>query len=364
MSAYVRMTYQSDYDVGLNHRNYTAIDIETTGLKSATDEIIELAAVRYRDGKEVDRFQSLVKPKASIPDIIENLTGINDAMVADAPKIADILPSYLLFLGDDVLLGHNIKFDMGFIEEAADSLDLDLRSNKWNDTMLLSRDIFKGERSHKLKDLCSRLNIPELQEHHALSDCIRTHLCYEAMREYCQEKGIVLPKDRRKSSKGNFPDEPEKCLELDEGLIMTLDDQAFFSYAESCREYAKEYTSYANRIYHLQKLNHDQPSEKVEQILHNLTKINTHMNFLTAETELRKKRAVVVPIPIATNSRTNNNSAKKSKPLNPFLSFWSLFVSVPASIAGSVLLFMEMMVPGAILFGIGALLLIVSYFNQ
>lgn len=364
MSVYVRTTYQSDYDVGLNHRNYTAIDIETTGLKSATDEIIELAAVRYRDGKEVDRFQSLVKPKANIPDIIENLTGINDAMVADAPKIADILPSYLLFLGDDVLLGHNIKFDMGFIEEAADSLDLDLRSNKWNDTMFLSRDIFKGERSHKLKDLCSRLNIPELQEHRALSDCIRTHLCYEAMREYCQEKGIVLPKDRRRTSKGNTPVEPEKFHELDEAVVVALNDPVFFAYVESYQEYMEKYISYANYISRLHGSNPDISPEKIDEGIENFTKSNKHMDFLMAEIERRKKRGIVFPEPITSSQKAKISNANESHRLNPFLSFWSLFVSVPASIAGSVLLFMEMMVPGAILFGIGALLLGISYFNQ
>lgn len=335
MNVYARMDYKSDYDVGLTHRDYTAIDIETTGLNPETDEIIELAAVRYRDGKEVDRFQSLVKPTASISDFIENLTGIGDAMVSDAPGIEDILPAYLLFLGDDVLLGHNIKFDMGFIDEAAESSDLDLPSNKWNDTMLLSRDIFKGERSHKLKDLCSRLDIPKMQEHRALADCIRTHLCYEAMRDYCEKNNIVLRK--RSSSKREGSTQKATAMEVppivyEERVIRSLNDAAFESYFQ-------DYLAYAKTI------SIDNPEiEEVEK----------QVNLLKEE----KLRRLDI-----SHSTTDKKTAPDS-PLKIFLSFWLLFIGVPIAIAGFVFIFFNYFVPGIITFGVGLILLLICYFNQ
>ena len=360
MNVYVRTTYRTDYDVGLHHRDYTAIDIETTGFNPETDEIIELAAVRYRDGNEVNRFQSLVKPKGHIPEEIEMLTGINDAMVADAPEISDILPSYLLFLGNDVLLGHNIKFDMGFIDEAAEALDLDEKENKWNDTMFLSRDIFKGEKSHKLKDLCSRLHIQDLQEHRALSDCIRTHFCYEATREYCEENNITLKKHKKPSSISNPSD---NSLEWDEEKIKALSDNDFLFYATTYFDYAKSYIDNAKSISSIVKISpYAYTQDQIDAEENRVKVIQKHTIFL--ESELARRKADVNNNDVLGTKSSSNHSTAIANKSNFLSSLQFLIFSLIVPIVGLVLIFFNYTVPGIAAFGIGLVLLLISYFNQ
>lgn len=110
--------------------------------------------------------------------------------------------------------------------------------------------------------------------------------------------------------------------------------------------------------------NHDLSLEKLDEIHNKFTKVNEHVDFLLAEVERRKKRGINVPGSNIANPKTSGNASKEIAKLNSFLSFWVLFLAVPTAIVGEVLLFLEMILPGAILFGVGALLLIVSYFNQ
>lgn len=187
--------HKGKYIVDINLKDYTVIDIETTGLDSRFDEIIELGAVRYRNDSEVARFQSLVRPDGCISEFIEELTGISNEMVSDSPSINDILPQFLQFVGNDALLGHNVNFDINFIYDSASYCNLPPFSNNYTDTMYLSRRLFREERSHKLVDVCSRLNIPQPEEHRAIADCIRTHLCYQAMKQYCMDMGIGISND-------------------------------------------------------------------------------------------------------------------------------------------------------------------------
>lgn len=172
--------------------NYTVIDIETTGLDPRYCEIIELGAIRYREGVEETRFQSLVKPVEGISDFIEKLTGITNEMVSDAPALKDILPEFRSFVGNDVVLGHNVNFDINFIYDAAISCNLSPFSNDYADTMLLSRLIFKDEHKHRLVDVCNRLNVSQPEEHRAIADCIRTHLAYQSIKQYCVDMDIHL----------------------------------------------------------------------------------------------------------------------------------------------------------------------------
>ena len=179
--------------------NYTVIDIETTGLDPRFCDIIELGAIRYRNGIENARFQSFVKPMEEISDFIENLTGITNEMVSSAPLAEHIFPEFLSFVGNDVILGHNVNFDINFIYDFAMLYNLSPFSNDYADTMSLSRVIFKGEHKHRLVDLCNRLNVPQTEEHRAIADCIRTHLSYQAMRQYCLDLGINLQPAIKKS---------------------------------------------------------------------------------------------------------------------------------------------------------------------
>ena len=98
---------------------FCVLDLETTGLTPATCEITEIGAVKYVGGELIGTFQTLVNPGAPIPPTVTILTGITHHMVIEAPKIAEALPAFLEFIGDSVIVGHNVKFDMRFLNASA-----------------------------------------------------------------------------------------------------------------------------------------------------------------------------------------------------------------------------------------------------
>ena len=98
-----------------NSLDFCAIDIESTGLKPERAEIIELAAIRFRSGEEVARFNTLVRPKRGIPKFIEFLTNISPQDLKGAPQPKDALKDFVDFVGEDILVGHNVGFDLSFI---------------------------------------------------------------------------------------------------------------------------------------------------------------------------------------------------------------------------------------------------------
>jgi len=99
-------------------KDYCVVDIETTGLSPSDCEVIELSAVRYRQLKKIDSFHTLVKPEKGIPALITNITGITNEMVEDAPPISDAILDFSEFIGEDILVGYNVNFDVNFIYDA------------------------------------------------------------------------------------------------------------------------------------------------------------------------------------------------------------------------------------------------------
>ena len=178
--------------------NYTIIDIETTGLDPRFDEIIELAAINYVHDKEISRFQALVKPEYEISDFITELTGITNEMLATALPIASVLPDFRAFVGDSILIGHNVNFDINFIYDFSVYNSLPSFSNNFVDTMRISRRLFKELPNHKLHTLVSYFDINQPVEHRALADCISTYYCYLKMKQHVQETGAALIADWEK----------------------------------------------------------------------------------------------------------------------------------------------------------------------
>ena len=123
-------------------KDFVVFDTETTGLYPYSDKIIELGAIRFRNGEPVDRFHSLINPGKHIPSFITDLTHISDEDVADAPNISDIIPEFDKFIGNDPLVGHNIDFDLQFIKSEGSILPD--KSRKYIDTAELARKIVKG----------------------------------------------------------------------------------------------------------------------------------------------------------------------------------------------------------------------------
>lgn len=161
--------------------DFTVIDLETTGLCPEYDSIIEMSAIRFRSGIAVDHFDSLVNPEMELDDFIIDLTGITDEMLATAPTIGDVLPKFVDFIGSDVLIGHNVSFDINFIYDECENCGLPGINNDYIDTMRLSRRMNKEFPNHKLDTLLFMMGLPERTLHRALGDCELTAACYQKM---------------------------------------------------------------------------------------------------------------------------------------------------------------------------------------
>lgn len=147
---------------------YVVLDIETTGLSYLRDRIIEIGAVKIKNGSVCDRFSALIDPEISIPQNIVELTGINDEMVAGKPKVSEVLPLFLEFAGNSVLVAHNARFDISFIKKNAKDMGIDI-NNQVLDTLTLSKLVFPELKKHKLDIVAKHLNI-KLENHHRAVD--------------------------------------------------------------------------------------------------------------------------------------------------------------------------------------------------
>lgn len=159
---------QNSRDIDFN-QTYVAFDIETTGLSPKKNEIIEIGAVKIRNRSIVATFSSFIKPEKPIPQNITKLTGISNDMVLDAPKVDTILPDFLDFCGDAVLVAHNASFDLGFIKEYAQRQGITI-DNPVLDTLSLSRELLKELKKHKLDIVADHLKIKLENHHRALDD--------------------------------------------------------------------------------------------------------------------------------------------------------------------------------------------------
>jgi len=172
--------------------DYTVVDIETTGLSPDRCEIIEISALKVRNNKIVSQFSSLVKPTVNIPPFISRLTGITDEMVFSAPQICDVLPEFMNFVENDLILGHNVNFDINFLYDNWKKHFKKDFTNDFVDTMRLSRAYCKLS-SHRLKYLAKHYNISTKGHHRALVDCEITYKIYNCIKiEVCQNAGSLI----------------------------------------------------------------------------------------------------------------------------------------------------------------------------
>ena len=162
---------------------YTVIDIETTGFSYKYCKIIELSAIKVVDDEIVDTYSELINPNEEISYFITRLTGITNEMLKDAKTIDEVLPSFISFVGDDLVLGHNVRFDISFINENTIKYYGYVFENEYLDTVSLSRRIWHGNVRHRLCDLIERCKLGGSQEHRGLSDCMYTYKAYLYMKD-------------------------------------------------------------------------------------------------------------------------------------------------------------------------------------
>lgn len=164
-----------DLGTPLHEVTYCVLDLETTGGSPADCEITEIGAVKYHGGELTGTFDTLVNPGAPIPPTITILTGITQAMVIDAPRIEAALPSLLEFIGTAVIVGHNVRFDLSFLNAAAIRLGYGKLPNPSVDTLGLARRLISGEtRRLNLQSLAAHFRSPVAPNHRALADARAT----------------------------------------------------------------------------------------------------------------------------------------------------------------------------------------------
>jgi DNA polymerase-3 subunit epsilon len=171
---------------------FCVLDLETTGVGPDMNEITEIGAVRFEHGVETGRFQTLVNPRTGIPPRMTVITGITQAMVVDAPTIEEVLPSFLEFIGEAVIVGHNVSFDISFLNAAAVRLGYGRLSNRSTDTLALARRLVRREtHSLKLSHLAAHFRSPTTPNHRALDDAIATAHVFWCLLERAGSVGVT-----------------------------------------------------------------------------------------------------------------------------------------------------------------------------
>ena len=169
---------------------YVVFDLETTGFSSETCRIIEIGAVKIRGGEIVDRFSTFVDPRQSLPQKIIEITNITDDMLVGAPLIEAVMPDFLAFIGNAVLVAHNAPFDMGFLRSWAKKCGLDADDAASLCTLSLSRALFNTLSSHKLNAVAKHLQVPLTGHHRAVNDAEATAHIFLKCLDILRERGV------------------------------------------------------------------------------------------------------------------------------------------------------------------------------
>ena len=167
---------------------YVLLDIETTGLSPAYDSIIEIGAIKVRDNRITEEFQSFVAYDDELPEFITELTGITDDMLADAPSADEVITDFEKFVGNSIIVGYNVNFDINFLYDYFEKyLDKKFQNN-FIDCMRIARKLYPAEKHHRLKDMVEIYGISVEKSHRALDDCKTTKELFNNLHNEVIEK--------------------------------------------------------------------------------------------------------------------------------------------------------------------------------
>jgi DNA polymerase-3 subunit epsilon len=206
-------------------RDYTVVDTETTGLSSETCGLIEVGALRVRDGEVTETFSTLIQPpwrevqrggewtEGYVDDFIQGLTGITNEMLEDAPSPEDALPQVEEFLGEDLILGHNVGFDMAFLYDSFQKYLGRPCRNDSLDHLRIAKKMLPEMPHHRLGDVAEALGVSYEGAHRALTDCWITYRCYEKLRQKALSQGteedfLRLFEKKKRPKYPGIPDHP------------------------------------------------------------------------------------------------------------------------------------------------------------
>ena len=205
-------------------RDYTVVDTETTGLSTESCCLIEVSALRVREGRVAAEFSTLIRPpwrevqkngqwqEGYVDDFIQGLTGITDEMLEGAPLPEEALPQVEAFLDQDLLLGHNVGFDTAFLYDSSQKYLGRPLGNNSLDQLRLARKLLPQLPHHRLGDVAAALGVPYQGAHRALADCWITYGCYEKLRALALSQGteeeFLQRFEKKKSPKPRYPGVP------------------------------------------------------------------------------------------------------------------------------------------------------------
>lgn len=176
-------THQSGKNLNRFIDDYVLVDIETTGLSPIYDDIIEIGAIKVENNKMVDEYSQLIKIDRILPQKITELTGITDSMLATGKMPKTVLEEFVNFVGNNVIIGHNVNFDLGFLcNKCKKYLDYNL-NNDYIDTLYLARKLVPNSINHKLGTLAKLFNISYEGAHRGLKDVEITYEVYNKLKE-------------------------------------------------------------------------------------------------------------------------------------------------------------------------------------
>ena len=184
-------------DLSVLDKNWTefpiiAVDTETSGQYPIQDDLCELAAAKSLGGEVVETFQTLVKPREKMSDFVIGIHGITNDMVKEAPSIQEVLPDFVDFVKQGVVVGHHSPFDLGFLVHDLEKMDLPIPCHPVFCSSLIARRSIVGPPNHKLQTLVKYLQLDGGQAHRALDD---SKACLQLLFKCFQEKGIKTFKE-------------------------------------------------------------------------------------------------------------------------------------------------------------------------
>ena len=167
--------------------NYVLVDIETTGLSPRECEIIEIGAIKVKENKIIDTFDTLLKIDGRLPYFITKLTRITNEMLEEGIEQEKALEEFVKFTGKEIIMGHNVNFDINFIyDKCKDYLNYNL-NNDFVDTMRIAKHILPDVRNYKLGTLADYFDVDYRNAHRGLTDVEITYEVYNKMKELAKK---------------------------------------------------------------------------------------------------------------------------------------------------------------------------------
>lgn len=170
-------------------QSFVVVDLETTGLSPDKHHIIEIGAMKVKEGKVVDTYSELLYPGYPLPPMITEITHITDTMLVGKPSFGKVAQSFYEFLEELPLLGHNVAFDYRFLKVNFERLGI-AYERKLIDTLTIAKELHGELESRSLENMCGYYNLHNESAHRAFEDVKVTYQLYNRMRDYARDKGM------------------------------------------------------------------------------------------------------------------------------------------------------------------------------